>query len=136
MTDLGLAVMYHYVLPRDPAPPRGIRPLFVDEFEHQLDALGERYDIVHPVEFLRRIEEGAVSAKPACMLTFDDGTRDHLEVVAPILEKRGLRGLFFVLSWPIEERRMPLAHAVHWALSLDEHAVWDVFQRVASERAY
>lgn len=34
--------------------------------------------------------------KPGYLLTFDDGTRDHFEVVRPILRARGERGVFFI----------------------------------------
>jgi peptidoglycan/xylan/chitin deacetylase (PgdA/CDA1 family) len=29
-------------------------------------------------------------------MTFDDGTSDHIEIVAPLLEKRGMKAIFFV----------------------------------------
>ena len=29
-------------------------------------------------------------------VTFDDGTSDHIEIVAPLLEKRGMKAIFFV----------------------------------------
>lgn len=135
----GLIVMYHYVRPDRSNIPTGIRPLLVSEFEAQLDWLLERYDIVRPDEFMRAIElsnrcKHEPLSKPPCLLTFDDGTRDHAEVVAPILARRGLGGLFFVLSWPAELRKMPLTHAVHWLLGLDEREVWHSFQRHARDR--
>jgi peptidoglycan/xylan/chitin deacetylase (PgdA/CDA1 family) len=34
--------------------------------------------------------------KSGYLLTFDDGTRDHYDVVFPLLERRGIRGIFFV----------------------------------------
>jgi peptidoglycan/xylan/chitin deacetylase (PgdA/CDA1 family) len=34
--------------------------------------------------------------KPGYLLTFDDGTRDHFEVVLPALRARGERGIFFI----------------------------------------
>ena len=119
-----LAVTYHYVRERSAGVPGGIRPLWRDEFEQQLDWLSERYDIVHPDAFLAGVGAGD---RPPCLLTFDDGTRDHLEVVAPILSERGLSGVFFVLTWPLEERRMPLTHAVHWVLGENERQVWEKF---------
>jgi len=36
------------------------------------------------------------TAGPGYLLTFDDGTRDHAEVVAPALRARGERGIFFI----------------------------------------
>src|SRR5438477_12798539 len=98
--------MYHYVWRDDEPAPRGIRPLLASEFEDQLDWLEERYDIVQPDEFLEILRRGDCSQRPPCLLTFDDGTKDHARVVTPILARRGLGGLFFVLTWPIELGRM------------------------------
>ncbi len=125
--------MYHYVWPDTRPVPGGIRPLLASEFEAQLDWLSERYEITDPDVFLRRVAEGNWTAKPPCLLTFDDGTRDHAEVVAPILARRNLSGLFFILTWPLELGRMPLTHAVHWLLGQDERAVWEAFEHYAAE---
>lgn len=150
----GIAVMYHYVRPERSAIPAGIRPLLASEFEKQLDWLAERYDILPAKEFLDRVFGGtdpspvpgpiqyaagaraaklALVKKPPCLLTFDDGTKDHAEVITPILARRGLSGVFFVLSWPAELEKMPLTHAVHWLLSGDEQAVWQSFERHARD---
>lgn len=117
--------MYHYIRPRDSEVPPGIRPLYVDEFEQQLGWLEERYRILSAGEFLACLTAGwSTEARPPCLLTFDDGVRDHFEVAAPILHKRGLSGLFFVVSWPPELGRMPITHALHWALGVDDEELW------------
>jgi peptidoglycan/xylan/chitin deacetylase (PgdA/CDA1 family) len=41
------------------------------------------------------------------VLTFDHGTLDHIEVAAPELERRGLTGVFFILTMVQEEGRIP-----------------------------
>lgn len=76
------------------------------------------------------------STKPPCLLSFDDGTKDHAQIVTPILARRGLSGVFFVLSGPARHGQMPLTHAMHWLLSADEQAVWDAFQRYARDHLY
>lgn len=110
-----LVVMYHYVRPRASLWPAGIRPLPADEFEAQLDWISQHYEILPAPEFLQRIRNGH-SRRPACLLTFDDGTRDHFQIVLPILHRRGLSGVFFVLTWPGQLGRMPSTHALHWLL--------------------
>jgi peptidoglycan/xylan/chitin deacetylase (PgdA/CDA1 family) len=119
----GLIVMYHYVRPDEERSPAGIRPLRVSQFEAQLDWLQQRYHIVGPTRFLDWVSGRAPDGQPPCLLTFDDGTRDHAEVVTPILVRRGLQGLFFVLTWPMELGRMPLTHAVHWLLGRSEEEI-------------
>jgi peptidoglycan/xylan/chitin deacetylase (PgdA/CDA1 family) len=73
------------------------------------------------------------NAKPICLLTFDDGTKDHAQIVTPILRRRGLSGVFFIVTWPPELKKMPLTHALHWLLSQGDDIVWEIFQRYAKD---
>jgi peptidoglycan/xylan/chitin deacetylase (PgdA/CDA1 family) len=86
-------VMYHYV--RDGAR---VHARTVPELERQLDHVAERYECVG-IDDLSR-------AWPAngCLLTFDDGLVEHLDVVAPALEQRGLRGVFCPPGRAVVER--------------------------------
>jgi peptidoglycan/xylan/chitin deacetylase (PgdA/CDA1 family) len=129
----GVVMMYHYVRPDGAAIPAGIRPMLAGEFERQLDWIGERYEIVGPREFLRWMGGDELSAKAPCLLTFDDGTRDHAEVVTPILAGRGISGVFFVLTGPAEEGFMPLTHAIHWLLGQPDEQSWEIFERYARD---
>ncbi len=118
--------MYHYVRsPRD-KPLRGIRPFSTDEFEAQLDWLAGAFEIITPAD-LARISTGDFAPRRNwCLLTFDDGTKDHAQVVAPLLARRGLTGLFFFLSGPWVDRKLPSAHRVHVLLSyLEEEYLWN-----------
>ena len=124
--------MYHYVRHSRDTSPGGIRPLFVSEFEKQLDWLKENFRLVSPDQFLSGLRSGFRSSrKPLCLLTFDDGTRDHLEVVFPILQRRSLQAVFFVLTWPSEEQKLPVTHALHWLLGQPEHRLWDELKSLA-----
>jgi peptidoglycan/xylan/chitin deacetylase (PgdA/CDA1 family) len=125
-----LVVMYHYVWPDSQPVPGGIRPLMASEFEAQLNWLERHYEILTADDFLVAIQSEPRD-KPACLLTFDDGTRDHAEVVTPILARRGLSGVFFVLTWPMERKRMPLTHALHWLLGQGEDNIWRSFEQAA-----
>ena len=80
-----LNIMYHYV--RDDKNLKGIS---IKKFNLQLDQLLKRYK---PTEF---------------KLTFDHGTIDHYENVAPELDKRGIKGYFFILSMVPEEKKIPI----------------------------
>ncbi len=123
----GVSVMYHYVRADGSDVPRGIRPFMTSEFEAQLDWLAERWDIVGADEFSAWLAGDTKRARPPCLLTFDDGVRDQHEVILPILRRRGLSGVFFVLNWPLRDGRMPLTHLMHWVLGHDEETVWATF---------
>ena len=86
--------MYHYV--RDAAR---VHARTVRELERQLDHVVANYECIGVDELAQRRwpEHG-------CVLTFDDGLVEHLETVAPALERRGLRGVFCPPGRPVVER--------------------------------
>ena len=87
--------MYHYV--RDGAR---VHARTVDEFERQLDYVADAYTCV-------TLDDVIAGDWPenACLLTFDDGLVEHVETVAPALERRGLTGVFCVPAQPVLERK-------------------------------
>jgi len=89
-------VMYHYV--RDASP---LHARTVAELEAQLDHVVREYEVVGCHDVAR-----GDLPENACVLTFDDGLREHLETVAPALEYRALRGVFCVPAQPVLERRI------------------------------
>jgi peptidoglycan/xylan/chitin deacetylase (PgdA/CDA1 family) len=66
-----------------------------DEFARQVDHLLERFRPL-PLEEVGNPLPTAAPGGSFALLTFDDGLANHLEVVAPVLEERGLRGIFSV----------------------------------------
>jgi peptidoglycan/xylan/chitin deacetylase (PgdA/CDA1 family) len=89
-------VMYHYV--RDGAR---VHARTTAEFGRQLDFVAEHYTVVG----CEAVRERRLPAD-ACLLTFDDGLREHLETVAPALEARGLHGVFCPPAEPVVERNI------------------------------
>ena len=134
-TNKALVVMYHYVRESRETSPQGIRPFLIGEFEKQLDRLERDFRIVSAEEFLHAVNNGSNSnGKPACLLTFDDGTRDHVEVVLPLLQRRSLPAVFFILTWPTEHQKMPVTHALHWVLGQPEEQVWAKLKHFAETK--
>jgi len=111
-------MMYHYV--RDPGDEAeagsGITGLSVQTFESQLELLSRKHTFVAWPEVRRAIESGEKLPDSACLLTFDDGIRDHYKNVYRILRNRGLPGLFFVLDRS-EAAGLTLAHKIHFLLA-------------------
>lgn len=119
MTTFDLTVMmYHYV--RDPGDEAelntGIPGLGVSSFKAQLDFLIENYNLISwPI--LRDCLAGSTPLPGrACLLTFDDGVRDHYVNVYPALKERNLSGLFFALARPAG-MPLTLAHKIHFLLA-------------------
>jgi hypothetical protein len=70
-----------------------------DRFERQLDWLCTQFNVIDFSTF-KAVLDGSVELnadRPAALLTFDDGFLNNFTIGAPLLETRGLRGLFFVV---------------------------------------
>lgn len=123
-------MMYHYV--RDPGDDAeqgsGIPGLPVRAFEAQLDALARKHTFVTWADVRKAIQaERSLPGSP-CLLTFDDGVRDHFINVFRVLRDRGLSGLFFVLGRSKEDG-LVLGHKIHFLLaklgvSALQEAIW------------
>ena len=87
-----LILTYHKVLGRPETKP-DFYSIKADGLERQLGLLAESgFRPLQPEELLSYKPE----TKPAYLLSFDDGTRDHYEVVLPLLARYKSRGIFFV----------------------------------------
>ena len=89
-----LAVMYHYVSDRST-----MKGMSVDAFRRQLLHLKERYEIMTLSQAL-----DYRGAKKTCVLTFDDGLKDSVETILPVLLESGVKAVFFVSAATIEHR--------------------------------
>ena len=76
-----------------------VQPDEAEMFERQIQWYSQHFKNVGLSE-LDDLLAGRASAwkRPGILLTFDDGTRTHFDTVAPILEKYGFTGWFFVPS--------------------------------------
>ena len=125
-------MMYHYVREILNSPYPNVKGLEFSGFRRQLDYLLMNYEMIsanHLIEYLR----GGIPALPAnsCLLTFDDGFKDHTEYVLPELKRRGLDGCFFPSAKPIVEQRLLDVHAVQFILTCCK----DIFALVSDLKA-
>ena len=71
---------------------------FQSDFAVQLRWYAQRFEFARPAD-LRQLVQGEGPwpyRRPAILLTFDDGLASHAKVVAPLLERMGIAGWFFV----------------------------------------
>jgi peptidoglycan/xylan/chitin deacetylase (PgdA/CDA1 family) len=103
-----IRVVYYHDVPADMA----------DAFERQLLSFQRDYVPASKAELNGLLNHGAwPHDRPGIIVTFDDGLRSHAEVVAPILDKLGFQGWFFVpvnlvTLAPAEQPAAALHHGV------------------------
>jgi len=101
-------VLYHRVVGVDNVG--GLDPDLIDatpeEFDQQMAFLRRHFVPVGLPE-VQRAARGAERLPPnAVLVTFDDGYRDNYENALPILVRHGLKGVFFVSTSYVTERRL------------------------------
>jgi peptidoglycan/xylan/chitin deacetylase (PgdA/CDA1 family) len=117
-------VMYHYVrdLPRTRFPR--IKGMLTADFEKQVDRLGERYEMATLESALAFFRGAYHPQRDLCLLTFDDGLKEHYTDVLPILAERHIEGQFFMITRCPEEGRVVPVHKNQFlmaALPFDEY---------------
>lgn len=91
-----LAIEFHY-FSDGISHPACQGSLTADDFRRMLDYLENRYTLMNARDFLEAALTGTGSENSIC-LTFDDGVRSQLDIAVPVLEERGLTGMFFCYS--------------------------------------
>jgi len=120
-----LVVMYHYVHDVEPfaglglsSSADGVRGLTSREFALQVDQLCRSMEPIDwPALYAWMCGRGSIPGR-SFLLTFDDGLADHARTVLPILQRRDLRGVFFVTGAELVSQAMLPAHAIHLLLSV------------------
>lgn len=91
-------IMYHYVRDVGNTFYPEIHALSVDVFRRQVEQLQNKYSLVSGQDVLRAILEGGALPINACLLSFDDGLKDHYRHVYPMLKERKLQAVFFPIT--------------------------------------
>lgn len=74
-------------------------------FEKQIKHLKEKgYQTILPDDIFNHHTKGTVLPGKPVMISFDDTRKEHYNMVAPILEKYGFRGAFFIMTVAIGKK--------------------------------
>ncbi len=74
-------------------------------FERHIKHLKTKgYETVLPDDIYNHLKNGACLPDKPIMLSFDDTRKEHYHIVAPILEKYGYKGAFFIMTIAIGKK--------------------------------
>jgi peptidoglycan/xylan/chitin deacetylase (PgdA/CDA1 family) len=132
----GVVVTYHYINDRTDGFWGKLNKITSEQFEKQLANFKTRgYNFVSFSDYVEFLYGRKNIPNNFCVLTFDDGLRDHWEIVFPILKKWGLTGCFFPLPKSLEGKILPV-HKTHILLGeLKEEEFAESFNRQLREMA-
>ena len=110
-------ITYHYVREIKNSKYPKIKGLEFSGFKRQLDFLENNFEIIDVQKLLDFASSGKNLPENSCLLTFDDGYKDHIEYVLPELLKRKIQGSFFPTFRPVIERDMLDMNCAHFILA-------------------
>jgi len=109
-------VMYHYVRPIKDSRFHRIKGLELELFKLQLDYLKKNFNMISVADLVDYLYLGKKLPKNSCLLTFDDGYKDHIIFVLPELLKRKIKAIFFPVAETIMNRQLLDENAIHFIL--------------------
>jgi peptidoglycan/xylan/chitin deacetylase (PgdA/CDA1 family) len=119
---------YHYVrdLPNTPFPK--IKGMLLDDFRRQARELPELFEMASVSSALEFLNGTYKPRRNLCLMTFDDGLREHYAEVTPILAEESIQGIFFLITACLEEHVVAPVHMNHFLMaSLDFNSYRDAF---------
>jgi peptidoglycan/xylan/chitin deacetylase (PgdA/CDA1 family) len=95
MTNNITIITYHYIRNPDKKFLPNLKVLKIKKFEKQIKYLKKNHKILSYDEINYCVKNNKKFPNKSCWLTFDDGYKDHIDNVYPILKKYNLFGSFF-----------------------------------------
>jgi peptidoglycan/xylan/chitin deacetylase (PgdA/CDA1 family)/SAM-dependent methyltransferase len=130
-----LVVMYHYVRNMHETNYPGIKGLLVEKFRKQVESLMENHTIISLEDYSRFLKGEGDIPDNSCILSFDDGLKDHYEGVFPILKEKGVPGAFFVTTKPLVDNTVLPVQKVQFLLaSLGTEKLSDRFNDILKDK--
>jgi peptidoglycan/xylan/chitin deacetylase (PgdA/CDA1 family) len=108
---------YHYVrdLPRTRFPE--IKGMLLDDFRRQAKALPATFEMATINSALDFLTGAYRPRRDLCLMTFDDGLREHYSEVTPILAELGIQGIFFLITSCLEDFVVAPVHMNHFLMA-------------------
>jgi peptidoglycan/xylan/chitin deacetylase (PgdA/CDA1 family) len=95
-----LIVYYHRVLPKEKTKDLALDNNFIDTkaLEKQLKFFSQKYHCVTDINIAQSIKNGKQLGPRSICITFDDGYVDNYKYAFPLLEKYGLKAVFYITT--------------------------------------
>ena len=94
--------------------------LSIDSFEKKIKYLKNNYTIISLKDYENKNYD-VNDFKKLCILTFDDGLKDHYVNVLPILKKYNITGVFFISAFPILENKVCDVHKIQFLFNNENY---------------
>lgn len=127
-------IMYHYVRDLGASRYPKIKGMELPEFRDQIAWLSANYELTSLEVALEFLAGKYTAFKDICLLTFDDGLKEHHSEVLPILAKYKIQGLFGVITSCVEDKIVAPVHMNHFLMAKLEFETYrNTFMRLLND---
>ena len=109
-------ICYHFIRPIKKSKYPGIKGVELSSFKKQLNYFKSKYNVVGYKELINHIKGIKKLKRNSCILTFDDGYKDHVKYVLPELLKRNMTGMFFPSAHAVKNKKLLDINKLHFIL--------------------
>ena len=113
-------IVYHYVRPVKKSKFPKLKALEFKVFKKQLEYLSKKYTFISYDDLLNLANKKTKFKNP-CLLTFDDGYKDHIKYVLPELKKRKIKGCFFPSVEAILKKKVLNVNKIQFILAKEKN---------------
>ena len=111
-----VVLMYHYIRAFSRCAFPRLKGVEIDDFAVDISSLRTHYEMATVEAALDFLQGRYQPSRPLCLLTFDDGLKEHYTDVAPRLEQLGIPGIFLLATSCFEGRVLGV-HKNHFLLA-------------------
>jgi peptidoglycan/xylan/chitin deacetylase (PgdA/CDA1 family) len=109
--------MYHYVRDVARTPFPNLKGMLPDDFRVQVAELATQFEMASIESAMDFLTGEYRPRRDLCLLTFDDGLKEHYRDVTPILAEKRIRGVFFLITSCVDERKVAPVHMNHFLMA-------------------
>lgn len=108
ISPIDLYLPYHHIVSNQQAPHVSHLYQFKNEkqFEKDLDYLLKHFNPIHVNDLVAYVQESRPIPPDSFLFTFDDGFRECVTIIAPILQRKGIPAIFFLNNNYIGNRKL------------------------------
>jgi len=110
-------VMYHYVRDLSNTPFPKLKGMLLEDFRHQVAELSQQFEMASVESAMDFLSGEYRPRRDLCLLTFDDGLKEHYADVTPILHEKRIRGVFFLITECLEDKKVAPVHMNHFLMA-------------------
>lgn len=108
---------YHVVNDTQQPHIKNLYPIVsIKKFEKDLDFLAKKFEFISPNELLDYIDKEEIP-KNKCILSFDDGYIECYDIIFPILKRKGIPAIFFIIKDLVENNNLAHFNKISLVLS-------------------